>query len=141
MNAAVKKKEVESAHPRSVNPMHVKMGNRIRAARIALGMSQNELGDVLGVSFQQVQKYEKGTNRVDSSRMIDIAAALNVTLEELMGYNGNPKQNAAQTQIDAMLATREGIQVLNAMAELNSAQRQFIVDVARRLPRLAAAAA
>ena len=56
------------------------VGRRLRARRTELGMSQEKLGNVLGVSFQQIQKYEAGTNRVSASRLWDIAKLLEVDL-------------------------------------------------------------
>jgi transcriptional regulator with XRE-family HTH domain len=62
------------------NPIDVHVGNRIRLRRTLLGMSQETLADALGVTFQQIQKYEKGANRVSSSRLMDIAGALDVDI-------------------------------------------------------------
>jgi transcriptional regulator with XRE-family HTH domain len=55
-----------------------KIGDQVRARRLLIGMTQERLGDALGVSFQQVQKYEKGANRISASRLRQIAAALEV---------------------------------------------------------------
>ncbi|WP_227421515.1 helix-turn-helix domain-containing protein [Pacificispira spongiicola] len=63
------------------HPTDVHVGRRVREARVAKGMSQTDLGDKLGVSFQQVQKYEKGTNRIGASRLLQTATALNVPVE------------------------------------------------------------
>ncbi|MEQ8440613.1 MAG: helix-turn-helix transcriptional regulator [Alphaproteobacteria bacterium] len=62
------------------NPVDVHVGRRVREARAARGLSQEKLGNVLGISFQQVQKYEKGTNRIGSSRLWAIANALEVPI-------------------------------------------------------------
>lgn len=130
------------AGARVVTGVHVQIGQRIRAARLACKMSQAELAEQLGLTFQQVQKYEKGTNRVDSSRMMQIARILGVQLADLLGdISVDEKPNTARDNVTSMLGTREGVQVLSAMFELNPAQRQFLVDVARRLPRLASAGA
>lgn len=63
----------------------VSIGQRIRARRIELNMSQEKLGEKLGLTFQQIQKYEKGTNRVGGSRMSEIAKALTVPVSYLFG--------------------------------------------------------
>ena len=63
---------------KSPNAEDVAIGEKIKGRRKALGMSQEKLAEQLGVTFQQVQKYERGTNRVGGSRMVQIAAALNV---------------------------------------------------------------
>jgi transcriptional regulator with XRE-family HTH domain len=58
------------------HPTDIHVGRRVREARLAKGMTQTDLGNALGVSFQQVQKYEKGTNRVGSSRLWDMCKVL-----------------------------------------------------------------
>ena len=60
------------------NPIDVHVGARIRLRRTLLGMSQQKLGEAIGLTFQQVQKYERGTNRVGSSRMFELARVLDV---------------------------------------------------------------
>ena len=60
------------------NPIDVHVGNRIRIRRNLLGWSQEKLGDLLGLTFQQVQKYEKGLNRVSASRLWDFSTVLNI---------------------------------------------------------------
>jgi transcriptional regulator with XRE-family HTH domain len=62
------------------NPIDVHVGGRIRLQRILLGISQMALAEAIGLTFQQVQKYEKGANRVSSSRLVDMANALGVSV-------------------------------------------------------------
>jgi transcriptional regulator with XRE-family HTH domain len=62
------------------NPIDVHVGNRIRLRRTLLGISQMALADGIGLTFQQVQKYEKGANRVSSSRLMDLAGVLDVDI-------------------------------------------------------------
>ena len=62
------------------NPIDVHVGSRVRLRRTLLGMSQTALAEAVGLTFQQVQKYERGVNRVSSSRLVDLANALNVTI-------------------------------------------------------------
>ena len=74
------------------HPVDVTVGNRIREFRIRKGLSQQALGDQVGVSFQQVQKYERGTNRMGSSRLIQVADVLDVpvaTFFEGLGNHGS----------------------------------------------------
>jgi transcriptional regulator with XRE-family HTH domain len=73
---------------RSVGDFDKTIGNRIRGYRIDRKMSQDDLGNKLGVSFQQVQKYEKGTNRISAARLADIAKLFHTTPHELMGWDG-----------------------------------------------------
>ena len=72
---------------RRVGGQDAEIGRRIRLLRSERDMSQEALGDELGVSFQQIQKYEKGTNRVSCSRIMEIARVLTTTPHELMGWN------------------------------------------------------
>ncbi len=66
----------EQNQGRAPNTIDVRIGERVRARRTALGMSQDALANRLGITFQQVQKYEKGVNRIAASRLFDIAAIL-----------------------------------------------------------------
>jgi transcriptional regulator with XRE-family HTH domain len=62
------------------SPIDIHVGSRIRLRRTLLGMSQERLGDALGLTFQQVQKYERGVNRVGASRLFDISRVLDVPI-------------------------------------------------------------
>jgi len=70
---------------KSTNSHDVEVGQRIRARRMAKGMSQTELGEMLGVTFQQVQKYEKGINRVGAGRLVRVGEALDVPVSFFFG--------------------------------------------------------
>ncbi|MBB2905288.1 transcriptional regulator with XRE-family HTH domain [Rhizobium sp. RAS22] len=69
---------MSEANKKQPNPIDAHVGSRIRLRRNILGMSQERLGDSLGISFQQIQKYERGSNRVGASRLQNIADILNV---------------------------------------------------------------
>jgi transcriptional regulator with XRE-family HTH domain len=73
--------------PRGVTNVDAEIGNRIRAYRMDRNLSQDELGEALGVSFQQIQKYEKGANRLAAGRVIEICKALEISPLELMGWD------------------------------------------------------
>ena len=81
------------------NPIDMHVGSRIRLRRTLLGMSQTALAETVGLTFQQVQKYEKGTNRVSSSRLVDLAKALAVSVPYLF----DEMSAAVQGQTPAML--------------------------------------
>jgi transcriptional regulator with XRE-family HTH domain len=132
-----KEKEIK-INPRSTNQDHKLIGQKLRAARLKKGVSQEALAKELGISFQQVQKYEKGVNRIEITRIMAIAKLLDVDLEHFTGTI-EMKRSAATINFDDILATREGVQIIKAMIDLNVEQRQFLIDVARRLPQLAAA--
>jgi transcriptional regulator with XRE-family HTH domain len=85
----MKKAKRKSASPRSSNFVDEFIGKRMRERRLELNISQAELGRDLGVSFQQIQKYEKGVNRVSAGRLFDICKALNVSLSSM--FERDPK--------------------------------------------------
>ena len=76
------------------NPIDIHVGSRVRLRRTMMSMSQEKLGDALGITFQQIQKYEKGTNRIGASRMQQISAALKVPVafffEDAPTHSGTP---------------------------------------------------
>jgi transcriptional regulator with XRE-family HTH domain len=76
---------VAKSRVKSTTSDDVEVGQRIRARRMAKGMSQTNLGDLLGVTFQQVQKYEKGVNRVGAGRLVRVADALDVPVSFFFG--------------------------------------------------------
>jgi transcriptional regulator with XRE-family HTH domain len=73
---------------KSPDPVDIEVGRRIRIQRMARGMSQTELGKRIGVTFQQVQKYEKGANRVGAGRLTRIATVLEVSVSTFFGASG-----------------------------------------------------
>jgi len=79
----MKKAKVDKDAPRNATPVDAYIGARMRERRIALNMSQDELGRALGVSFQQIQKYERGRNRVSAARLFDICKVFNVSLSSM----------------------------------------------------------
>jgi transcriptional regulator with XRE-family HTH domain len=107
---------------RSTTPVDVHIGQKVRARRILLGLSQTELADAANISFQQVQKYEKGTNRVGASRLQQFSEALGVPPSYF--FEGAPtvgkKQPAPQEgelsedTIVSFLGTREGAALVRA---------------------------
>src|ERR1700756_5679501 len=66
---------------KQANPIDTQVGNRVRIRRMLIGMSQEKLGDLLGLTFQQVQKYEKGVNRIGAGRLYEVARILNVPVD------------------------------------------------------------
>jgi transcriptional regulator with XRE-family HTH domain len=95
-------RDIGTKKPRAVD---VYVGSRIRLRRNLLGISQTELGDRIGVTFQQVQKYEKGVNRIGTSRLLRICDVLQTAPEWLFeGAPGpKPKQSAAARELEAAL--------------------------------------
>lgn len=101
----------------------VEVGHRVRIERTARGMSQSALGQALGLTFQQVQKYEKGTNRVGAGRLTRIAKILGVSVSALIGANderlsdGNPVRGSQALE---HLALPGAARLLDAYARLPS---------------------
>ncbi|MGZ5830001.1 MAG: helix-turn-helix domain-containing protein [Xanthobacteraceae bacterium] len=108
---------------KQANAIDVHVGLRIRAARLAAGLSQERLGNELGVTFQQVQKYEKGSNRVGASRLSDAAKVLSVPVsfffENDAGSEKSPKTNEGLLAITEALSTPEGIRIARALARIS----------------------
>jgi transcriptional regulator with XRE-family HTH domain len=99
--------------PRTPDLLDVMVGARIRILRNHRGMTQGELAGKIGVTFQQVQKYEKGTNRVGASRLSRIAAVLGVSVGELFETSEN--ESAAKSPF-RLLAERDALRVLTAFS-------------------------
>jgi transcriptional regulator with XRE-family HTH domain len=105
------------------------IGHRIRARRMELNLSQEALAKPLGVSFQQVQKYESGGNRITADRLLGIAAALEADVGYLIGgiENGKPP---ASSPLHTFLATREGMAISRAMLALSPKARRAVIELA-----------
>jgi transcriptional regulator with XRE-family HTH domain len=120
------------------NPTDRYVGSRIRMRRIMLGMSQEKLGEALGLTFQQVQKYEKGTNRVGASRVQQIADILQVPVSFL--FDGGPgatqgfAEGPSATYVTDFLATSEGLALTRAFTRISDAKlRRSIVDMVENI--------
>jgi transcriptional regulator with XRE-family HTH domain len=108
------------------------IGQRLRTRRQELHISQNALGDKLGISFQQVQKYEKGINRVGASRLQQIAGILETDLVYFMGDIGNGKPRAP-SRLSTFMATKDGLDIVEAMMRLDEPHRRSVITLARTL--------
>src|SRR5436189_1674765 len=116
------------------DPIDKYVGSRIRMRRIMLGMSQQKLGDALGLTFQQVQKYEKGTNRIGASRLQHIAQILQVPVSFF--FEGGPaaqglrgaSEGVSPSYVSDFLATRDGLGLAKAFMTIkNKKLRRCIV--------------
>jgi transcriptional regulator with XRE-family HTH domain len=123
------------------NPVDKYVGSRVRMRRIMLGMSQEKLGEALGLTFQQVQKYEKGTNRVGASRIQQIAEILQVPVSFLFegGPSGMPNANGVNegpspSYVSDFLATSEGLTLTRAFTRIADAKlRRSIVELVEQI--------
>jgi transcriptional regulator with XRE-family HTH domain len=86
--------------PRDIDPVDIRVGQRIRAYRLDRRMSQSALGNKIGVSFQQIQKYERGLNRVGIARLKKIAAVFDAALNAFLGDD----EKVGDTAIDGLVA-------------------------------------
>ena len=123
---------------RAANAIDRKLGQRVRSRRLEIGMSQERLAELLGVTFQQVQKYEKGVNRIAASRLWDIAAALEQPIARFFeGLAGGRSAGVAESRhnyIDDALATPEGAQLMSLFAGIkNQRLRRKVVELVRTL--------
>ncbi|MFD1747500.1 helix-turn-helix domain-containing protein [Rhizobium helianthi] len=121
---------------KSPNPIDVHVGSRIRLRRTMLGMSQEKLGDSLGITFQQVQKYEKGANRVGASRLQHIAEILNVPIPFFFeGSPGSVDEEGANSSADFM-NSKECVALAAAFSAIEDKRvRQSILGLVRSLSR------
>ena len=108
------------------------IGEKIRGYRNLKGISQQQLGEALGVSFQQIQKYEKGVNRVSASRVDQLAAIFEIKIADLMPKRGKGKSTKL-TNADRVVATRDGIKLVDSFVTIKDENlRAAVVDLARR---------
>lgn len=107
---------------KSPKPVDVYVGSRVRMRRTELGMSQEKLGDAIGITFQQVQKYEKGTNRTGSSRLHQVAGILGVPVTFF--FEGAPGQRKTKGKaissdyVTQFLATPDGLALAKAFTQI-----------------------
>ena len=115
----------------------VHVGQRVRQRRWMLGMTQFQLGEQVGIKFQQIQKYETGANRVSASRMWDIANALEVPVSFFFeGLEDQPGVNGASQEGD-VLTDKEANELVRAYYAIPEQQRKRLFDLARVLSDVA----
>jgi transcriptional regulator with XRE-family HTH domain len=142
----IPEEEHEEKGSRRPNPVDIHVGGRVRFRRMLLGMSQEKLGERLGLTFQQVQKYEKGVNRIGASRLFDLSQVLQVPIqffyEEAPGAlaqasadhgRGFADRNGESTIVE-FLNTRDGLELNKAFVRIQDVKvRRSIVDLVRSL--------
>ena len=132
--------------PRAANPVDVHVGARIRLRRQVLKMSQERLGEALGVTFQQVQKYERGANRVGASRLWRLSQVLDVPVSFFFeGLTaeieaGEFADNSQMPIVYDFINSSDGVALAKAVSQIkNKAVRRQILELARSLAREAGA--
>jgi transcriptional regulator with XRE-family HTH domain len=122
------------------NPIDKHVGSRVRMRRMMLSMSQEKLGDALGLTFQQVQKYEKGTNRIGASRLQQIANILQVPVSFF--FEGAPhtahstgmSEAPSPAYVSDFLATSDGLSLTKSFMRIkNGKLRRRIVDLVEQI--------
>jgi transcriptional regulator with XRE-family HTH domain len=114
--------------------MDIALGAAVRIRRKSLGISQEALAEQCGVSFQQVQKYENGTNRISFSRLLQIARALRCRVVDLLDVLDAPDRgNPSDLDLLARLRTPGAVELLNAYEHLNGESRAALLGLLRTL--------
>ena len=131
--------------PRRPNPIDVHVGSRVRFRRMLLGMSQEKLGEALGLTFQQVQKYEKGVNRIGASRLYDLSQVLQVPIQFFYeeaplgndasaGADDNWGERYSESAILEFLNTREGLELNRAFVRIDDGKmRRALVELVKSM--------
>lgn len=126
------------------NPVDAHVGSRVRLRRMLVGLSQEKLGERMGLTFQQIQKYEKGVNRIGASRLFQLSQILEVPVQFF--FEGAPPADGgsqpgfvksdSQSFLYEFLNTRDGLELNRAFVKISDAQvRRSVVELVRSLGR------
>lgn len=110
------------------NPIDIHVGNRLRTIRQIQGLSQEEVGNFIGVSFQQIQKYETGTNRIGASNLYTFAQSLNISVQNFFDGLGENNPDELLTE-----ASKNNLMVLRYFSSLNKKRKRLILMLLRVL--------
>ena len=117
------------------HPVDIHVGKRIRHRRWMVGMTQQQLAEQVGIKFQQIQKYETGTNRVSASRLWDIAETLSVPVGFFFeGLDENVSSGGEDNEVPGdILADKEALELVKSYYAIPDTQRRRLFDLARVL--------
>lgn len=121
--------------PRAIDvtdPVDLFVGERLRAARLQSGLSQSDVGKAMGLSFQQVQKYERGTNRISASMLVRAATALGVPVSDLFPEDVTTLK---ADEIVDIRALRGGAALAESFHAMEPAKRAILIEVAKQFAR------
>lgn len=141
---------IPAGRPGVPNPIDIHVGGRVRLRRTLLGLSQEKLGEQIGLTFQQVQKYERGTNRIGASRLYDLSRVLDVPIQffyddmtaETAGQSPRLRAGLSESTTDPYAADadpmnrRETLELISAYYKIKDpVVRQRIFDLCRAMAR------
>ena len=124
------------------HPVDAHVGQRLRQRRVAIGLTQDKLAKAVGITFQQVQKYERGTNRIVASRLYELAQVLRVSVEYFFdGFgaeNGAPSAHSSETEdrksVPDVMGERETLSLVRAFHRIgNDLVRRRLAELIRSL--------
>jgi transcriptional regulator with XRE-family HTH domain len=123
---------------KQANPIDIQVGNRVRIRRMLIGMSQERLGDLLGLTFQQVQKYEKGVNRIGAGRLFEVSRILNVPIDFFYEGLSAPQPGLSEPEnappVMEFVSSGEGLQLSLAFMKIKDAKvRKRVLDLVKSL--------
>lgn len=126
---------------KQANPIDAQVGNRVRLRRMLIGMSQEKLGELLGLTFQQVQKYEKGVNRIGAGRLYQVAHILGVSvgyfyegiIEQVPQHTEGAEEHTTPPVVE-FLSSGEGLQLTLAFMRIKDPKvRRRVIDLVKSL--------
>jgi len=122
---------------KQANPVDVQVGNRVRIRRMLIGMSQERLGELLSLTFQQVQKYEKGVNRIGAGRLFDVSRILGVPIDYFYEGVATAQEGFAEESAPPVMefvSSGEGLQLSLAFMKIKDAKvRKRVLDLVKSL--------
>jgi transcriptional regulator with XRE-family HTH domain len=120
--------KISSSRTGIPNPVDIEVGKRLKERRIFLGLSQTELANMLDISFQQVQKYEKGTNRISASRLVDLSNVLEVNITYFFNEKGKNESK------DDLMAQRETLTLVRNYYKItDKKKRDSVITLCKAL--------
>ncbi len=132
----------DAPEDRAPNPVDLHVGARVRMRRRLRGVSQEKLADSLGLTFQQVQKYERGANRISASKLYEIAASLQTPVgyffeglaDPSIAVNGNGHEGSSEQMVHDFLMTTEGLELASLFPRLKRGRlRRRLLDLVRAI--------
>lgn len=131
----MKNVHIETRIPGKPHPVDIHVGSRVRQRRTLLGLSQEKLGDAVGLTFQQIQKYERGANRIGSSRLFDLSRVLGVPISYFFEEIGDQtSSNAESAETNDPMNRRETLELVRAYYRIPTQNvRKRLFDLAKSL--------